>query len=66
LEPAILELSPQLEGLKKRLKLLNTQGVMISGSGPAVFGLTSSPKVAKDLQKILKRRHTQVFAVRTL
>ena len=66
LESSILELSPQLAGLKKRLKLLNTQGVMISGSGPAVFGLTSSPKLAEDLLEILKRRHSQVFAVRTL
>ena len=66
LEPAILKICPKLLNLKKRLKSLNTQGVMISGSGPSVFGLVENEKEAKRIKSLLSKRYSQVFVVRTL
>lgn len=66
LESSIVRLNPRLLKLKKKLKSLNTQGVMISGSGPAVFGITDSQKTAQSIQDELKARYSQVFVARTL
>lgn len=66
LEQPVLRLSPQLKRLKKRLKSLNIKGVMISGSGPSVFGITESEKHAKDIQKLFKKQYSQVFVVETM
>lgn len=65
LEVVVLHLFPALEGLKQRLKSLNTQGVMVSGSGPCVFGITETHQQAKDIQKILSRRFRRTFVART-
>ncbi len=66
LEEVIIRLSPNLERLQQRLKSLNPKGVMISGSGPAVFGITETKKEAERIKKILSRRFSQVFVVSTL
>lgn len=66
LEPAVIQLSPNLLKLKEKLNSLDTQGVMISGSGPAVFGIAQSESAAKAAALILKKRFSQVFVVRTL
>ena len=66
LETEIIRLSPRLEKLKKRLKSLNTKGVMISGSGPSVFGLTMTQTEAELIRSVLSKRFEQVFVVRTL
>ena len=66
LETEILRLSPRLEKLKERLKSLNTKGVMISGSGPAVFGLTMTKGQAELIRPVLSKRFARVFVVETL
>ncbi len=66
LEKEVIRLCPRLEKLKKRLKSLNTKGVMISGSGPSVFGLTATEKEAEYIKSILSKRFSQVYVVRTL
>jgi 4-diphosphocytidyl-2-C-methyl-D-erythritol kinase len=66
LESEIIRLSPGLEKLKERLKSLNAKGVMISGSGPSVFGLTMTKKEAESIKSVLSKRFAQVFVVRTL
>jgi len=66
LEKEVIRLCPSLEKLKKRLKSLNTKGVMVSGSGPSVFGLTATEKEAKYIKTILSKRFSQVYVVRTL
>ncbi len=66
LEKEIIRLSPGLEKLKERLKSLSTSGVMISGSGPAVFGITTTKKEAELIRVILSKRFARVFVVRTL
>lgn len=66
LETVVFRLSPRLKKLKKRLKSLNTKGVMISGSGPSVFGLTMTKREAEAIKAVLSRRFAQVFVVKTL
>ncbi len=66
LQEVMIRFSPGLEKIKQRLKSLNVQGVMISGSGPAVFGITSTQKEAQHIKSILSRRFSQVFVVKTL
>ena len=66
LEVEILRLSPRLKRLKERLKSLNAKGVMISGSGPSVFGLTMTKREAEAIRSVLSKRFAQVFVVKTL
>jgi len=66
LEDAILRFQPNLLRLKKKLNSLGAQGVMISGSGPAVFALMENEVQAKRLKQLLSRIYAQVFVVRTL
>ncbi|MBI3617241.1 MAG: 4-(cytidine 5'-diphospho)-2-C-methyl-D-erythritol kinase [Candidatus Omnitrophica bacterium] len=66
LERVVLLLSPQLEKLEQRLKLLDTKGVMVSGSGPCVFAVVETQQQAKDIQRILSGRYSRVFVAKTL
>ena len=66
LETVVLKLAPQLGHLKDRLKSLNAQGVMISGSGPAVFGLVETRSAALKIQKQIAKQYQQTFVVQTL
>ncbi len=65
LEGSIIHLCRRLEKVKQKLKSLGAQGVMISGSGPAVFGIASTQKEVQRMRSVLSRRFSQVFAVRT-
>ncbi len=66
LENSIVRLYPPLLKLKERLNLFKTKGVMISGSGPCVFGLMKNRREAKALKTILSRQFRRVFVVKTL
>ncbi len=66
LEETIIGMCPRLQKVKERLKLLGAKGVMISGSGPAVFGLTDNQKEAQAIKTVLLKRFSRVFVVRTL
>ena len=66
LEPEVVRSCPKLLKLKEKLKSLNTKGVMVSGSGPSIFGLTETEKEAKSIQALLSKRFSQVYVVRTL
>src|SRR6185503_7150117 len=61
LESAIIKMKPGLQKLKQRLKTLGAEGVMISGSGPAVFGLTRDSLQAQRLKRILLNTYSRVF-----
>lgn len=65
LEKVVVRLCPRLRTLKERLKSLNTLGVIVSGSGPSVFGVTATQKEAEQIKIILSKRFSQVFVVRT-
>ena len=66
LEAPVVKLFPAILKLKEKLKSLNTQGVMVSGSGPAVFVLTQSRQEAQQIQSVLAKRYSQVFVAGTL
>jgi 4-diphosphocytidyl-2-C-methyl-D-erythritol kinase len=61
-------LYPQVGLVKKRLSDLGLKSMLMSGSGPAVFGVASSKKEAISLSRQLARMHPkwQIFATRTI
>ena len=65
LESVIIRQAPQLLRLKEKLESLNTQGVMISGSGPAVFGLLPGKNEGMKVKSVLQKQFNQVYVVRT-
>ena len=66
LEVPILRLYPQLRNVKQRLKSLDLNRVMISGSGPSIFGIVSTKQEAELIHSALAKRFSQVFVVKTL
>ena len=65
LETSILTICPKLQIVKDRVAGCGLNGVSFSGSGPAVFALTTSKEQAQDAALILSKRYTQVFVVCT-
>ncbi|MBI5149397.1 MAG: 4-(cytidine 5'-diphospho)-2-C-methyl-D-erythritol kinase [Candidatus Omnitrophica bacterium] len=66
LEDVVLRLSPGVGKLQQRLKSLNTQGVMVSGSGPCVFAIVGTWRQAEAVRAVLARRFRRTFVARTL
>lgn len=68
LERVTQNLCPQVNLVKKKLGDLGLKAILMSGSGPAVFGMVSSKMEAVSLSKKLAREHPewQVFATRTV
>lgn len=69
LERITLGLYPEVALVKKRLSDLGVKSILMSGSGPAVFGVVSSKKEAVSLCRQLAKVHHpnwQVFATRTI
>ena len=65
LESVIIRQAPQLLRLKEKLKSLDIHGGMVSGSGPAVFGLLPGKKEGMKFKSVLQKRFSQVYLVRT-
>ncbi|MCG8430328.1 MAG: 4-(cytidine 5'-diphospho)-2-C-methyl-D-erythritol kinase [Candidatus Omnitrophica bacterium] len=67
LEPVTEALYPEVKRCKNALRSEGVSAVMMSGSGPAVFGIVSSRKEAECLAQRLKRRKAswRVFVART-
>lgn len=66
LEPEAIRQAPVLKRLKERLNSLKLQGVMVSGSGPTVFGLAADQAQARQAFLKLSSRYKQVFTAQTL
>lgn len=68
LEEVTARLYPQITRIKNKLLKLGVKAILMSGSGPAVFGLVSSGKEARALKRQLKKeaRFWQVFVTRTI
>lgn len=69
LERITVGLYPQVALVKKRLSDLGVKSILMSGSGPAVFGVVSSKKEAVSLCRQLSGDNHpdwQVFATRTI
>jgi 4-diphosphocytidyl-2-C-methyl-D-erythritol kinase len=67
LESITANLYPEVKKIKARLKSLGLKSILMSGSGPAIFGIVSSRKEALSLCRQLQkdRRFWQVFVTRT-
>ena len=65
LEAVVMRFCPQVLRLKERLKLFDSQGFMVSGSGPSVYGLMESEQQARLVAKKIAKVYSQVFVVRT-
>ncbi len=65
LEETVLKIKPSLSNLKKQLVSLKATAAMVSGSGPAVFGITTTRQKAFYIKEILAKRFSRVFIVTT-
>jgi 4-diphosphocytidyl-2-C-methyl-D-erythritol kinase len=67
LEQVSIKLYPEIGRIKKKLLSLGVKSILMSGSGPAVFGIVSSRKEAVSLVRQLKRNSFwQVYVTRTV
>ncbi len=68
LEAVTIRLYPKVSLVKKRLKFAGLKSILMSGSGPAVFGLASLRKEAGAIGRIIKRQNKswKVFVVETV
>ncbi len=65
LEQTVLKIKPSLLRLKQQLVSLKATTAMVSGSGPAVFCITTTRDKACYIKKILAKRFSRVFIVST-
>ena len=66
LEDVTLELYPEVRQLKECMLRLGAEGVLMSGSGPTVFGLASKESKVARLYNGLRGFCKEVYAVRLL
>ncbi len=67
LEEASIQLCPEIARVKAELSSLGLKSILMSGSGPAVFGLLPSRKEALSLARQLKRnRLWRIYITRTI
>lgn len=67
LEQVTARLYPCVNRIKDKLKDLGVKLILMSGSGPAVFGIVASRKEAAGLYRYLKgNKFGEVFAARTI
>jgi len=67
LEQVTCKFYPQVRRIREKLKILGINSILMSGSGPAVFGIISSRKEAETLRRVLEIQHKswQVYVTRT-
>ncbi|MDH8679222.1 4-(cytidine 5'-diphospho)-2-C-methyl-D-erythritol kinase [Fusibacter bizertensis] len=65
LETVTLNLYPKVSEIKEKLNSYGAEGVLMSGSGPSVFGFFSSYERAKKAHKKLKKQYPQSYVVST-
>lgn len=66
LEEVTIKLYPAVKDLKNRFVEYGAFGVLMSGSGPSVFGFFKSYDKAKKAQKNLSRTYNQAYLVSTV
>lgn len=66
LEEVTLELYPEVKHLKETMQRLGADGVLMSGSGPTVFGLVSKEAKVARIYNGLRGFCKEVYAVRML
>ncbi|MBN2259682.1 MAG: 4-(cytidine 5'-diphospho)-2-C-methyl-D-erythritol kinase [Clostridiales bacterium] len=65
LEHSTFRLYPNVECVKKLMKSFGAKGVLMSGSGPSIFGLFSKEHQAKAAFKNFKKINQQTFLIKT-
>lgn len=66
LEEAAIKLYPCINRVKEKLGELGVKAILMSGSGPSVFGIVSSRKEAVNLSvKLKKEQFWRIFIART-
>lgn len=67
LEPVTVKLYPEVRQVSSCLRELGVETILMSGSGPAVFGIVSSRKESLRIARklILRNRNWRVFCART-
>lgn len=63
LETVTLEMHPKVSDIKALLTSFGAEGVLMSGSGPTVFGVFGSYERAKTAHKKLKKHYPQSYVV---
>jgi 4-diphosphocytidyl-2-C-methyl-D-erythritol kinase len=66
LEDVTLKLHPEVQQLKEAMVKLGADGVLMSGSGPTVFGLVSKQSKVARIYNGLRGFCKEVYAVRSL
>lgn len=66
LESITPKVYPEVADIKEKLKLLGSDAVLMSGSGPTVFALTLKENKAKKIKNSLDKNKYDIFAVRLL
>jgi 4-diphosphocytidyl-2-C-methyl-D-erythritol kinase len=67
LEAVTAKIYPELKKIRAKLGFLGVRSILMSGSGPTMFGITSSRKEAVFLyRRLRKEKFWQVFVTRTL
>lgn len=66
LESVTLNLYPEVQQLKDQMKRFGADAVLMSGSGPTVFGLVKSEEKAKRIYNGLKGFCPEVYAIRMM
>lgn len=62
LESVTLKLHPELHSIKERMQKAGCQGVLMSGSGPTIFGLTTDQEAAADIARRINLPECHVLA----
>jgi 4-diphosphocytidyl-2C-methyl-D-erythritol kinase len=67
LEPLTVKCYPKVQNIKEQLNKLGLKTILMSGSGPAMFGIVSSRKEALTLGRKVKEKDAslRVFVTRT-
>jgi 4-diphosphocytidyl-2-C-methyl-D-erythritol kinase len=66
LEDVTLSLYPEVEQIKRQMEQLGADGVLMSGSGPTVFGITKYESRMRRIYNGLRGFCNQVYTVRLL
>jgi 4-diphosphocytidyl-2-C-methyl-D-erythritol kinase len=66
LEPAAIKLQPSIAAIKEKLLQAGSMGVLMSGSGPTVYGLTPDLATAYTVAARYDRRDEEVIVTRIL
>lgn len=66
LEEITLKYYPLIDDIKKEFKKTGAKGVLMSGSGPSVFGIASDKEEAKIIYNYFKSKEHPVWLVRTI